>query len=223
MAKAKRKSVPRKKSHTSSKRGKTALKSKAKKPTRTAEVRRHSSQWHSSEKRAAKKLVVLERDPMAVKLYESALKSFNQQEFSRARDAFQRVIEQFPKETEIVERSRVHLNICLQRLTRNSGVSKTAEDHYNLAIAHLNRREFDEAQAGFEKALALNPKGDYIFYGMATLESLRGRVESALKHLQRAIEMNPMNRVTASKDTDFEPIAHLEEFQALVRGTQTNS
>ncbi|MBZ5551933.1 MAG: tetratricopeptide repeat protein [Acidobacteriia bacterium] len=160
-----------------------------------------------------------ERDPQAVKLYEAALKSFGSHEFARARDTFQKVIDQFPKEPDIVERARVHLNICQQRLAKGTGSAKTAEDLYNLAIIHLNRREFGEAMASLEKALALDPKGDHILYGMAALESLQGHLEPALKHLQRAIQLNPLNRMAALSDPDFEPIAPTTEFQALVRGT----
>lgn len=170
--------------------------------------------------RKSKQVVIAERDPAAVKMYGAALKGFNSQEFARARDDFQKVIEQFPKETEVVERARVHLNICLQRLARNPAPSKTSEDYYNVAIAYLNRREFDESEAAFQKALSMNPKGDHIVYGLATLESLRGQTDLALKHLQRALHLNPANRMNASHDPDLESLFQLEEFKAMVRGPQ---
>jgi tetratricopeptide (TPR) repeat protein len=191
----------------------------AKSPLRRAEGRGPATKTRLTEKRPVKRPMVAERDPQAVKLYEAALKSFSTHEFARAREAFQKVIDQFPKEPDIVERARVHLAICQQRLAKGGGGAKTAEDFYNMAVAQLNRRDFEEAQSSLEKALALDPKGDYIFYGMAALDSLRGQTEQALKHLQRAIQLNPLNRTAALNDPDFETLTHSAEFQSLVRGT----
>ncbi len=164
-----------------------------------------------------RKPIIAERDPQAVKAYESALKHFVKQEFAKAKEIFLKIVEEFPKETEIVERSRTHLNICQQRMARTGVAPKTTEDYYNLGIAFLNRREFDEAEAAFQKALASDPKGDHIYYGLASLEALRGQTAQALKHLQRAIQLNPNNRLTASKDPDLESLSLDAEFQELIR------
>jgi tetratricopeptide (TPR) repeat protein len=207
------------KSSTPPKHQKSTGRATLKYPPRRAQGRTPVSKTRLPEKRPVKRLMVAERDPQAVKLYETALKSFNSHEFARAREAFQRVIDQSPKEPDIVERARVHLAICQQRLAKGGSGAKTAEDFYNMAIAHLNRRDFEEAQSSLEKALALDPRGDHIIYGMAALDSLRGRAEQALKHLQRAIQLNPLNRTAAMNDPDFEPMAKSAEFQALVRGT----
>lgn len=210
---AARKSPPKKKATRSTKTKKPAA---GRKSSRNPKVRRAVVVGRRQEKRPAR-LITAERNPAAVKMYEGALKNFTRHEFARAREAFQRVIDQFPKETDIAERSRVHLRICQQQLARNAGAGKSAEDYYNLAIAHLNRREFKEAEASLEKALSMQPKGDYIHYGLAALEALQGHAEPALKHLQHAIQLNPQNRMTAHRDTDFETLAHHPEFQALLR------
>ncbi|MDD5541719.1 MAG: tetratricopeptide repeat protein [Acidobacteriia bacterium] len=167
-------------------------------------------------RRAPKKLAPLERDPQAVKSYEAALKSFNQQEFSKARETFQKIIENFPTEKDIVARARAHISMCVQRMARSTPGPKTAEDYYNLAIAHLNRREFDSARTAFEKALSMEPRGDHIFYGLAALESMQGQTSEALKHLQKAIQLNALNRVSAGRDPDFESLAKNPEFESLL-------
>lgn len=192
-------------------------------PIRRVEGRVQAAKARPPEKRLIKRTVTPERDPQAVKLYEAALRSFASHEFAKARDSFQKVIDQFPKEPDIVERARVHLSICQQRLAKGPGGAKTSEDLYNLAIAHLNRREFGEAQTSLEKALALDPKGDHILYGIAALESLQGHLEQALKYLQRAIQLNPRNRTAAINDSDFELISPTTEFQALVHGSSANT
>lgn len=199
-------------------RGKTPKKTGQRADYRKKKGRGVIGKHRRMEVRKSKQVVIADRDPAALKMYEAALRAFHAQEFARARDAFQKLIEQFPKEAEVVERSRIHLNICFQRLAQNPMPSKTSEDHYNLAVAHLNRQEYEAAEAEFQKALSKNPKGDHIVYGLAALESLRGQTDLALKHLQRAIQLNPANRVTASQDPDLESLTKLEEFKALVRG-----
>lgn len=196
---------------------KTRPRLKAKKVSRKVRSAAHVVRGRRPEKRAVKRAIIPERDPHAIKVYEGALKHFHQEEFAKARDLFLKVIEQFPKETEIVERSRIHLTICQRYLSKGNLGPKTAEDYYNLAVAHLNRRDFEQAEAAFEKGLSMEPKGDYIFYGLASLEALRGKVDLALKHLQRAIQLNPINRSNASRDADFEALSRLPEFQELVR------
>ena len=226
MAKATRQRSVKKKTSKSSRpvqHKKPSGRAATKSPSQRTGGRVQGARVRLPEKHAIKRALTAERDPQAVKLYEAALKSFSSHDFARARETFQKVIEQFPKEPDIVERARVHLSICQQRLAKGTGGAKTAEDLYNLAIAHLNRGEFGEAQAGLEKALALDPKGDHIHYGMAALESLQGHLEQALKHLQRAIQLNPWNRTAALNDPDFDTIASTSEFQTLVHGVPANT
>lgn len=224
MAKAKKKAVKR--SAETKRAARSPRKRRAAKPSFPSTKRREHPA-HGANRRdlhrnsgRGKPVVIDERNPAAVKLYESALRSFHHQDFVRARDCFQKVIEQFSKEAEIVERARVHLKACLQKLSRNSAPLKTADDFYNLAIAHLNRRELGEAEVAFQKALSLEPKGDHILYGLATLECLRGQAVVALKYLQRAIQLNPANRATAGHDPDFELLAESPEFKTLVHPPQ---
>jgi tetratricopeptide (TPR) repeat protein len=216
----KRKSV---KSPKSAKRTKAALRSVKRRAPSKSHGRQRAARIHQPERRPVKRMVTAERDPQAVKLYENALKSFTHQDFVRAGDIFQKIVEQFPKETEIVERSRMHVRICKNRLGKSNANLKTAEDYYLLAVAHLNRRECEQAKSALEKAMTMQPKGDHIFYGLAVLESLQNNPEQALKHLQRAIQLNPANRLTAMRDSDFERLATLPEFQALVRESSSGS
>jgi tetratricopeptide (TPR) repeat protein len=170
-------------------------------------------------KRSVKLVILAERNPQAVKMYEAALKDFSRQEYAKSRDEFENIVEQFPREGEIAERSRVHLAICQQKLSRNSAGAKTADDHYNLAIAHLNRRELDQAEEFFRKALNMETKGDHIFYGLAAVEALRGNLDQAIKNLLRAIQLNPLNRASVLHDPDFETIVQTTEFHELLRST----
>ncbi len=48
---------------------------------------------------------------------------------------------------------------------------------------------------------------------MAAALSLRGRSEEAIRHLQRAIALNPQNRSQARQDPDLDSIRQLPGFR----------
>ena len=74
---------------------------------------------------AAAKLVQL-------KIYEEALKYFQQQKFHRAKQLLERALE--GPSRELRDRAQVHVRICDQRISRlPSQAPKSAEEHYTRA------------------------------------------------------------------------------------------
>ena len=53
-------------------------------------------------------------------------------------------------------------------------VLRSADDHYNMGIAELNRRQLDAAMQHLQHALKLTPKGDHVLYAMAVVNALKG-------------------------------------------------
>jgi tetratricopeptide (TPR) repeat protein len=152
----------------------------------------------------------------AVRAFEQAVKLFNRQEFQRAREAFQAVIERFPQEAEVVARARAYLAICEQRLRAPRPVPRTAEALYDRGIIELNRGQIVPAIAFFEKALKLDPRADHAVYALAAAYARGGQVEKALAMLRQAIAMRETYRLHARRDPDFYPLLANPEFQKLV-------
>lgn len=137
-----------------------------------------------------------------LKLYEEALKYFQQQKFHRAKQILERVIEGSGKE--LADRAHVHLRVCEQRISRPPvPVLRTSEDHYTHGVAMMNLGRWDEAREHLERARKAAPKADYIIYAMAALDCLTGEAESAMTNLKLAIELRPENRYHARNDDDF--------------------
>jgi tetratricopeptide (TPR) repeat protein len=137
-----------------------------------------------------------------LKLYEEALKFFQQQKFHRAKQILERVIEGVGKE--LADRAQVHLRVCEQRISRPPiPVLRTAEDHYTHGVAMMNLGRWDEAREHLERARKAAPKADHIIYAMAALDCLTGEAESAMTNLKLAIELRPENRYHARNDDDF--------------------
>ncbi len=148
------------------------------------------------------------RDPndhatlLQLKAYEDGLKHFQQQKFSRAKDALERVIEGPNKE--LSDRARIHLRICGQRVSRPAEpAAKSAEDHYNQGIAMMNLGRWDDAREHLDRARKAAPKADHVVYAMAALDCLTGEAESSMQNLKIAIQLRADNRYRARNDEDF--------------------
>jgi tetratricopeptide (TPR) repeat protein len=159
-------------------------------------------------KKTSKSKILVPPDPEApaklaqMKFYEEALKQFQQQKYSRAKAALERVLEGPTKE--LADRAQMHLRICEQRITRPPiPPLKSAEDHYTQGVALMNLGRWDEAREHLDRARKAAPKADHIVYAMAALDCLTGEADSAMQNLKVAIQLRPENRYHARNDEDF--------------------
>jgi Flp pilus assembly protein TadD len=137
-----------------------------------------------------------------LKLYEEALKHFQQQRFQRAHEVLGRVLEGPSKE--LGDRAKVHIRICEQRISRlPAPAAKSAEDHYTQGVTLMNLGRWDEAREHLDRARKAAPKADHIVYAMAALDCLTGEADSAMQNLKVAIQLRPENRYHARNDEDF--------------------
>jgi tetratricopeptide (TPR) repeat protein len=95
-------------------------------------------------------------------------------------------------------------------------VLRSADDHYNVGIADLNRREIGAAIEHLQHALKLMPKGDHILYALATASALKGERDQALGFLKQSIHHRGENRFLAARDSDFETLQEDPEFKQLI-------
>ncbi|MFZ0981401.1 MAG: tetratricopeptide repeat protein [Candidatus Acidiferrales bacterium] len=137
-----------------------------------------------------------------LKLYEEALKQFQQQKFAKAKEVLEDVVK--GPSRELADRARVHLRICDQRIARvPTAVPKSAEEHYTQGVALMNLGRWDEARDHLDRARKAAPKADHIVYAMAALDCLTGEADSAMENLKVAIQLRPENRYHARNDEDF--------------------
>jgi len=154
--------------------------------------------------------------PPVVKAFEQAVRLFHRQDFERAREAFQALIERFPAEAEVLARARAYLAICEQKLRAPRPVPRTAEALYDRGVIELNRGQIALAISYFEKALRLDPRADHAVYALAAAYARGGQVERALAMLRQAIAMREAHRWHARRDPDFHSLYANPEFQKLV-------
>ena len=84
------------------------------------------------------------------------------------------------------------------------------------AFPFFATKEYDQAAAVLEEALAKYPDDATVLYNLACAETMRGRTAEALGYLRRSVENGERFRDLAKKDTDFDPIRDEPEFGELV-------
>jgi len=153
----------------------------------------------------------------AVQAYEAAIKLMHNEEFEKAIRCFEDVVSEHAEEPEIQERAKVLIHACEKKLQEKARtVFRSADDHYNVGIAELNRRETASAIHHLEHALKLTPKADHVLYALAAANALQGNSTEALSYLKQAVSYRPENRFLAVRDSDFESLQENSEFRQLV-------
>ncbi|SRR5213593_1218658 len=153
----------------------------------------------------------------AVQAYEAGLKLMHGEDFEKAIRCFDDLITEHTDEPEIQERAKVLIHACEKKLQEKARtVLRSADDHYNVGIAELNRRELSSAIQHLEHALKLAPKADHVLYALAAASAIQGDRENALQYLKQAIHFRPENRFLAPRDADFESLQEDPDFKQLV-------
>jgi len=169
-----------------------------------------------AEKPTAKKSVAADpRYTQALQSYEAGLRAMQEHKFDKAKPHFQKVIAGPSKE--LADRATVHLSTCHQHLERIPAMQfKTPEEHFDYAVSLMNLGDYVGAREHLDRLLRLNPKLDYVAYGMAALDCLTGHVEDSLKRLDEALHLNPQLRFQARNDSDFQNLAEDPRFTELL-------
>jgi tetratricopeptide (TPR) repeat protein len=155
-------------------------------------------------------------DAGAVSLFQQAMESLQRKQYGAAADGFRAVLDRFPGERALADRSRVYLDLAQRELTRQEANPRTIEERVTAATAALNNDQDAEAERLVRSVLADDARHDLALYLMAALEARRGDTEAALTFLGRAIGVSPEVRAQARHDADFETLRPLEAFQLLV-------
>jgi tetratricopeptide (TPR) repeat protein len=139
------------------------------------------------------------------------------EEYQKAISCFRDLIAEYSEEPEIQERAKVLMHASEKRLQEKiRTVFRSADDHYNIAIAQLNRREMEAALQHLQQALKLAPRGDHILYALAAANALIGNRDEALTFLKQSIQSRPENRFFAARDDDFGSLSEDSDFVQLV-------
>jgi serine/threonine protein kinase/tetratricopeptide (TPR) repeat protein len=111
------------------------------------------------------------------------------------------------------EASRRMVNAAEYALSLNPGDSRAL---YLGAINLERLGESERAQEWAERALKLDPSHPVMLYNIGCFHSVAGRVDVALDHLERAIELGFLHRAWYLTDSDLANVRGHPRFQALI-------
>ena len=152
----------------------------------------------------------------ALHAFEAAHKEFARGRFAEARNLFRSLVEKYPSVSEVTARSRTYLAVAEERLRTELALPRDADSLYDRGVIELNRGEYVAAQELFERALRREPEAAHIHYGLAASRARLGAIDTALKSLRRALDLQPNLRIRAQRDQDLNPLRSDPEFDQLV-------
>jgi tetratricopeptide (TPR) repeat protein len=150
----------------------------------------------------------------AVRNFEIAMRALQKQNYDRAAEVFEKLIDSEARE--VAERARVHLRLCQRRADRPAPAPKSAEEYYTLGVACLNAGDFEPAVEHLSRANKLKPNQDHIRYALAAAHARQGNADAGIEHLQAAVSLRPLNRIQARHDEDFRGLVSDPRFRRLL-------
>ncbi len=147
-------------------------------------------------------------------VFDEAMALFHRGEFREARERFARAAQGTNRE--MCHAAQLHISMCDQRIARLTPELHSPEDHYNYAIALINRRQLGEAERHLRIAADALQNADHILYAQALTRALQGDLEGSYDFLNRAIKIDSRNRSLARNDPDFQEFCRRPPLRELV-------
>lgn len=152
----------------------------------------------------------------ALAMYESGVRALQRHDYHGAATQFRSIIERYPEERELQERSHLYLRVCERETARQPATPQTPQERVYAATVALNAGDATTALDHLRRALTDSPDSDHAHYIMSVALASKGDAARALEHLRQAIALNPENRALARQDPDLEAVRDAEEFRELV-------
>jgi tetratricopeptide (TPR) repeat protein len=150
--------------------------------------------------------------------FERAIQLLHKRNFREAKDLFEKA--RNGPNLEITANAATHVRMCERRLAAPLPEPKSAEEHYDYAIALINLRDLEPSRRHLEIALKMEPRADHVHYAMGVCLALSGDAQGAYDSLKRAIELQPRNRMVARQDSDLEGVRHHPRIGKLLHPEQ---
>jgi tetratricopeptide (TPR) repeat protein len=97
--------------------------------------------------------------------FERAIQLLNQRNYSEAKEWFEKA--RLGPSLEVGANAATHVRMCERRMAAPPPEPKSAEEHYNYAVALMNLRNLGPARRHLETALQMEPRADHVHYAMA--------------------------------------------------------
>jgi tetratricopeptide (TPR) repeat protein len=152
----------------------------------------------------------------AVLLYERGLHALQAKRYREAADTLKRVIAEFPEEIELHERAQLYIRVCQRQFAPLDATPKTPEEQVYAATLALNAGAVDRAVSLLNAAIQQQADNDAAEYMLGVALAVKGDQQGSLRHLARALELNPDCRDSLRKEPELEALRETEALQAIL-------
>jgi tetratricopeptide (TPR) repeat protein len=152
----------------------------------------------------------------AIAVYETGVRALQKHDFATAAEQFRTVLQRYPEERELVERSTLYLRVCERETVNRPAGPKTPRERIYAATVALNAGDVQGALAQLRQALSDDPDDDHGHYIMAVALSDSGQNADAVTCLRQAIALNYENRSIARQDPDLAVLRATEDGRNLL-------
>ena len=155
------------------------------------------------------------RSERALKIYEAGVTGVQKRKFSIAAKALNEVIDEYPEEREIKERAKLYLAVCERELKPLVSEPTSLDERIYAATVSLNSGAVKNAIEHLNAVASEKPSDANVHYMLAVAHALSSDTDMSVTHLERAITLNPDNRLLARQEPDFKNIHGDDRFRNL--------
>jgi outer membrane protein assembly factor BamD (BamD/ComL family) len=155
------------------------------------------------------------RSERALKIYEAGVTAVQKRKFSIAAKALNEVIDEYPEEREIKERAKLYLAVCERELKPLVSEPTSLDERIYAATVSLNGGDVTIAIEHLNAVASEKPSDANVHYMLAVAHALSSDTDMSVTHLERAITLNPDNRLLARQEPDFKNIHGDDRFRNL--------
>ena len=141
------------------------------------------------------------------------MRALQRHDYPGAAIQFRTIMERYPEERELQERSHLYLRVCERETARRPPTPQTPQERVSaqLTVA-FNAGDTSAALDDLDASAVRFPESDHAHYIMSVALASKGDSPKAIDYLRRAITLNPENRALARQDPDLEPLRSADEF-----------
>jgi tetratricopeptide (TPR) repeat protein len=145
--------------------------------------------------------------------YDEAIGLLHKKQWKKAAAIFEKIVAEADS-PHVADRARQNLEVCRRRQRE----TQDSDDPYLQAVFEKNRGELDAALKLCEQH-GKGGKDERFAYLAASIRALAGDEDKAIELLEKAIRLDPKNRVHAYHDPDFKPLHKSDAFRSLTTGS----
>ena len=153
--------------------------------------------------------------------YEKALQSFHKKSYSKAGEAFKKIIEtykdsEFYSVLEIQTRAKVYQSMAKAQTHPVTVKLESPQDYVWEGVFQLNAGQVDKALELFTHAEKNNYRDAYLYFLMAVAYLKKEDEAGSLRYVEKCLKKDEQYKIIVYNEPDFEPLLQNQDFLKLV-------